>query len=234
MKKILIIIIMILPAISFSQGPNPYFIFSNVCVGNQLPVDDFSTPNINTNSPIVAWSWEVNGTVFSTQSNAEYLFPNCGLYDIKLTVTDADMFSSDTTIQVEVYCLPTADFVNDVVCSGTPTNFADASTPAPSIVYWFYQFDGIGVSVNPVTSYTFLAAGTYMVGFNIKDNNGCADSVAKPVVVDSCVSNIYEYNLENKKIDRIIDLSGKETKNKKNINIIMYDNGKIEKRLIIE
>ena len=162
MKKILIIIIMILPAISFSQGPNPYFIYSNVCVGNQLPVDDFSTPNINTNSPIVAWSWEVNGTVFSTQSNAEYLFPNCGLYDIKLTVTDADMFFSDTTIQVEVYCLPTADFVNDVVCSGTPTNFADASTPAPSIVYWFYQFDGIGVSVNPVTSYTFLAAGTYM------------------------------------------------------------------------
>jgi hypothetical protein len=73
-----------------------------------------------------------------------------------------------------------------------------------------------------------------MVGFNIKDNNGCADSVAKAVVVDSCVSNIYEYNLENKKIDRIIDLSGKETKNKKNINIIMYDNGKIEKRLIIE
>ena len=69
---------MILPAISFSQGPNPYFIYSNVCVGNQLPVDDFSTPNINTNSPIVAWSWEVNGTVFSTQSNAEYLFPNCG------------------------------------------------------------------------------------------------------------------------------------------------------------
>jgi PKD repeat protein len=144
------------------------------------------------------------------------------------------MFFSDTTIQVEVYCLPTADFVNDVVCSGTPTNFADASTPAPSIVYWFYQFDGIGVSVNPVTSYTFLAAGTYMVGFNIKDNNGCADPLAMPVVVDSCVSNIYEYNLENKKIDRIIGLSGKKTKNKKNINIIMYDNGKIEKRLIIE
>jgi hypothetical protein len=29
-------------------------------------------------------------------------------------------------------------------------------------------------------------------------DNGCADSVAKPVVVDSCVSNIYEYNLEKK------------------------------------
>jgi len=235
MKKILLILSLSLPILTMAQGPTAFFIFSDVCLGQQLPVNDFSTPDPNTNSPIVSWSWEVNGSIFSTQSSDSYLFNNCSLYDITLTVTDADGFSDDITLQAEVFCLPTADFVSDIVCSGTPTNFADASTPAPSIVYWFYQFDGVGVSVNPVTTYTFLAAGTYMVGFNIKDDKNCADSIVKVVVVDSCVSNISNYSINNKKIERVLDITGKKTNNhKNNINIIFYNDGTIEKKITIE
>ena len=118
MKKILLILFLT-PFLLWSQnGPTASFIFNPVCLGSIFTPSDFSTPDPNTNSSITSWDWQYNGNTYSTQQNGDYIFSQCGTYDITLTVTDIDGISDDTTINIEIYCPPVADFFFDIVCIG--------------------------------------------------------------------------------------------------------------------
>ena len=248
MKKILILLILI-PSMMFSQtGPTASFIFNPVCLGASISLTDFSYPDPNTGDPIVQWDWQYNGNTISTQQNTDYLFSQCGNYDITLTVLDADGMQDDTTINVEIFCPPTAAFINDVVCSGDPTNFIDVSSPGDgtpplnSGSTWMYVFGDADPpnAVNPNCTATFNYAGVHSVIFIVSELqwNGlyCIDSLVQDVQVDSCFTGIENSSIiNNKKIIKSIDLSGKPIKAKsKNLNIIIYEDGKVEKKLIIE
>ena len=215
---------------------------------NYIVLTDFSYPDFNTNSPIVSWDWEYNGNIISTQQNADYLFAQCGLYDITLTVTDADGFSDDTTINVEIFCPPTADFINDVVCFGDPTNFVDVSSPGDgtpplnSGSTWMYVFGDADPpnAVNPNCTATFNYAGIHPVTFIVSEIqfNGqyCIDSIVKDVQVDSCTVGIENiFNIQKKKIINNYNILGKSRKiNSRDLNIIIYNDGTVEKKIIIE
>lgn len=248
MKKI-ILILLIIPSFLIGQnGPTASFIYNPVCLGTNIVLTDFSYPDFNTNSPIVSWDWEYNGNIISTQQNADYLFSQCGLYDITLTVTDADGFADDTTINVEIFCPPTADFINDVVCFGDPTNFVDVSSPGDgtpplnSGSTWMYVFGDADPpnAVNPNCTATFNYAGIHPVTFIVSEIqfNGqyCIDSIVKDVQVDSCTVGIDNIlNVQKKKIINNYNILGKSRKiNSRDLNIIIYNDGTVEKKIIIK
>jgi len=255
MKKILILLISI-PSILFSQtGPTASFIFNPVCLGESISLTDFSYPDPNTGSAIVTWDWEYNGNIISTQQNADHLFSSCDNYDITLTITDTDGMQDDTTINIEIFCPPTAGFFNDIVCLGDPTNFVDISMPGDSSPplttgsTWMYVFGDADPpnAVNPNCTATFNYAGLNPVIFIVSELhwNGvyCIDSLIQDVQVDSAVSPPcpppvgIENNINNinNKIIGNFDILGKEKKtNSKNLNIIRYENGLVEKKYIIK
>ena len=247
MKKIFLIIL-IIPNLLLAQGPTASFIYNPVCLGSSIIFTDFSYPDFNTNSQIVSWNWEYNGNTISNQQNADYLFAQCGLYDITLTVTDDDGISDDTTLSVEVFCPPTAGFINDVVCVGDPTNFVDVSSPGDGTPplntgsTWMYVFGDADPpnAVNPNCTATFNYAAIHSVMLIVGELqfNGlfCIDTVVQDVQVDSCFVGIENQLIQsNKKIINNFNILGKARKiNSKDLNIIIYDDGTVEKKIIIE
>ena len=250
MKKIIIIILMSIPTFLLSQnGPTANFIFNPVCLGNSVSLTDFSFPDPSTNSPIVQWNWEYNGSTISTQQNADYLFLQCGTYDITLIVIDSDGFQDDTLINIEIFCPPTAAFfTGGNNCLGDPTQFVDVSTPGDgtpplnSGSTWMYIFgDAVPPNaVNPSCTTVFNNAGSNQVLFIVSELqwNGqyCIDTLIEIIQIDSCFTGINDTkNNTKRKIIKNIDLLGKSKKTKsKNLNIIIYDDGLIEKKFIIE
>jgi len=95
-------------------------------------------------------------------------------------------------------------------------------------------------AVNPNCTTVFNNAGSNQVMFIVSELqwNGlyCIDTLIQDVQVDSCfnsIENLY-YNTERKIIKKI-DLLGKSKKtNSNNISIIIYEDGVIEKKIIIE
>ena len=247
MKKILLIIL-IIPNLLMAQGPTASFIYNPVCQGSDIVLTDFSYPDPTTNSQITSWDWQYNGNSISSMQNASYLFSQCGIYDITLTVTDDDGISDDTTLSVEVFCPPTAGFINDVVCVGDPTNFVDVSSPGDGTPplntgsTWMYVFGDADPpnAVNPNCTATFNYAAIHPVMLIVGELqfNGlfCIDTVVQDVQVDSCFVGIQNQHIQsNKKIINNYNILGKARKiNSKDLNIIIYDDGTVEKKIIIE
>ena len=247
MKKILLILFLT-PCLLWSQnGPTASFIFNPVCLGSILTPSDFSTPDPNTNSSIASWDWQYNGNTYSTQQNGDYIFSQCGTYDVTLTITDIDGISDDTTINIEIYCPPVADFFFDIVCIGDPTNFVDVSSPGDGTPplnngSWFYIFGDANPpnAVNPNCTATFNYAGIHPVTFIVSEIqfNGqyCIDSIVKDVQVDSCTVGIDNIlNVQKKKIINNYNILGKSRKiNSRDLNIIIYNDGTVEKKIIIK
>ena len=248
MKKTLLILLFIPFCLLSQNGPTASFIYNPVCLGSNVVLTDFSYPDPTTNSQIVSWSWQYNGNIFSSQQNADYLFSQCGNYDIILTVTDDNGFSDDTTISIEIFCPPTAGFINDIVCYGDPTNFVDVSTPGDgtpplnSGSTWMYVFGDADPpnAVNPNCTATFNYAGIHSVMLIVGELqfNGlfCIDTLVQNVQVDSCFVGIENHeNIENRKIINNYNILGKTKKIKsREINIVIYDDGTVEKKIIIE
>ena len=247
MKKILLIIL-IIPNFLMAQGPTASFIYNPVCQGSDIVLTDFSYPDPTTNSQITSWDWQYNGNSISSMQNASYFFSQCGIYDITLTVTDDDGISDDTTLSVEVFCPPTAGFINDVVCVGDPTNFVDVSSPGDGTPplntgsTWMYIFGDADPpnAVNPNCTATFNYATIHSVMLIVGELqfNGlfCIDTVVQDVQVDSCFVGIQNQHIQsNKKIINNYNILGKARKiNSKDLNIIIYDDGTVEKKIIIE
>ena len=247
MKKILLIIL-IIPNLLMAQGPTASFIYNPVCQGSDIVLTDFSYPDPTTNSQINSWDWQYNGNSISSMQNASYLFSQCGIYDITLTVTDDDGISDDTTISIEVFCPPTAGFINDVVCVGDPTNFVDVSSPGDGTPplntgsTWMYVFGDAdppnAVNPNCTAAFNYAAIHSVMLIVGELQFNGlfCIDTIVQDVQVDSCFVGIQNQHIQsNKKIINNYNILGKARKiNSKDLNIIIYDDGTVEKKIIIE
>ena len=248
MKKTLLILLFIPFCLLSQNGPTASFIYNPVCLGSNTVFTDFSSADPNSSSQIVSWNWQYNGNTFSSQQNTDYLFSQCGNYDIILTVTDNNGVSDDTTISIEIFCPPTAGFVCDAVCLGEPSNFIDISTPGDGSLSlnsgssWMYVFGDATPpnAVNPNSTTTFNSAGTKSVMLIVSELqfNGlfCVDTLVQNVQVDSCFVGIENHgNLETKKIINNYSILGKTKKTKsREINIVIYDDGTVEKKIIIE
>lgn len=68
-------------------------------------------------------------------------------------------------------------------CPGQLINFTDNSFSQNTIVGWSWDFDGLGTSLLPNPSFTFMTAGIYDVTLTVTDNTGCSNSAVIPVGV---------------------------------------------------
>lgn len=80
-----------------------------------------------------------------------------------------------------------ANFSNTTVCLGSATQFNDSSTTLTgSLVSWSWDFgDSSPVNNTSNPSYTYANAGNYNVSLIVVNNNGCADTMIRSVIVYS-------------------------------------------------
>jgi gliding motility-associated-like protein len=107
-----------------------------------------------------------------------------------ITVTDANGCTITDTVNLLNPSLPVADFTYVPGCFGTATPFTDNSTPGAGdpIVSWRWDFGNPSSGANNSSSlqhpsHLFDSAGTFYVTLIITTNNGCVDTITKPIEV---------------------------------------------------
>lgn len=162
----------------------------HICSSDSVYITDTSTV---ASGSIVNWYWDFGDGNTANHSNGNYFYHKYngnGPYLISLVVTSSNGCKSDTLRKtINLIPSPRAKFGFDhSVCLGDAITFSDSShSYSPSIVSWDWDF-GNGVQAVKTTftpfSYTYAAAGTYIVTLVTHSNNGCkSDSFRLQVAV---------------------------------------------------
>ena len=168
-------------------------------VAAQLPLsavfcDDFnvSFANQTPTALIHSWHWDfgINSTLNDT-SNTEtpsFIYPDTGIYTIKLVVNPGEPCSDSATMQIGLYPGFFPDFVSSGICVTKPTSFTDATTTAYGVVNgWRWNFGEPAVNNdtsrlrNPVYSYPSI--GVKDAQLIVQSSKGCIDTVTKTITI---------------------------------------------------
>lgn len=131
-------------------------------------------------------------------TNAQYVYPDTGLFSIRLVVRDNLSGCADTLDKVDSVrvngVFPWFDGVGLVGCPGLTSQFMDLSTSTQGtpVVSWRWDF-GDTVNNSATTSnavHTYNDPGLYDVKLVVQDANGCIDSLTKPAYVNVSQPNL--------------------------------------------
>lgn len=141
----------------------------------------------NTSSGATAYTWQVNGTSFSTSANASYTFNTQGSYIVKLIAVNSDpACTKEYTITIIVTCPVTASFTlgSSGISPGDNVIFTNTSIGATN-----YQWYLDGIAQGSLTNYnnTFSTAGGFIVSL-VASNGTCSDTLLQYVSVGMCKS----------------------------------------------
>ncbi len=158
--------------------PTANFAGSNVCLNDQTAFFDQSQV-VGGSAFSFAWTFGDGST--DTSGTPTHTYASAGSYNVTLVVTTPFGCTNTVSKPIQVYDLPTANYVSGDVCLNSPTLFMDASTiSSGTITGWSWNLgDGNSSSAqNP--SHFYGTPGTYPVTLEVTSNFGC-----KTTVVDS-------------------------------------------------
>ncbi|MBL4754068.1 MAG: PKD domain-containing protein [Flavobacteriales bacterium] len=132
--------------------------------------------------------WSSNGTGIFTPNPSSltttYVLSQAdtalGTVVLTLTSTGSCLLISDSLL-IDISPPPTADFTAPNACLDSTSAFFD-NTPG-NIVSWNWDFGDLNTSTNANPQNLYAAAGTYNVTLSVTAQNGCSDTVVKPVTV---------------------------------------------------
>lgn len=169
------VIVYPLPLVSFTVNENAH------CI----PLEAVFT---NTGALGVSCEWNFgDGSISTVCGGVSHTYDNAGTYDVSLTVTDANGCAATAayTDYIEVYPLPTANFIFDPLnptTINTEVDFTDYSINADA---WIWNFGGSGTSTDQNPSFIFPELeGTYDVTLIAITDQGCRDTITKSITVN--------------------------------------------------
>lgn len=179
--------------------PTSNFYFTNDCQYNTLVFDNLST--ITNGNTIIDYSWDFgDGSNLDQNENTTHNFANSGLYQVRLSTTSDNNCIDDTTMFVEVYAVPQVNFLLEDQCiNAGESDFTNISTiNSGSFSQWKWNF-GDGFNDNLLhTSHQYATSGTYNVELIGISNNGCSDTIVKPLTIfDKPTANFFINETEN-------------------------------------
>jgi PKD repeat protein len=174
------------PTETATQIPAPLANFSaDVTVGYAPLTVTFT--NLTTGQvDSVAWDFQNDGTVDSTEFSPQFTFVNPGTYNVVLTASNAggsNSFSSQITVQAGV-TPPTASFSANPTSGDAPLTVQFTDTSQGTITSWSWDFnaDGIPDDTTQNPSFQFTTAGVYNVILTVA-NEGGQNSTAVQITV---------------------------------------------------
>ncbi len=164
------------------DNPEASFSVDNACQFQTTSFNDLSTVN---DANIAVWAWDLDATT-SNQQNPTYDYNVGGMVPVTLWVESSQGCQDDTTMQIEVFPSPTADFnFTNRVCEGEVTTLEQVAT----IAYggfdsfdWLVIDDSVTAS-GPQFQYAFDSYGTAKVRLTVTSDEGCVDDITKDVPV---------------------------------------------------
>ncbi|WP_369692246.1 PKD domain-containing protein [Desulfonema ishimotonii] len=161
--------------------------------------DGLTVTFINKSAGAVSYVWQFGDGASSDAASPVYKYTEASIYNVVLTIADADNATYDITRQVDVpgtdVVFVTADFiapaevnVNDAV------QFIDKSTATNTTINaWAWAFGDGGTSAEPSPVYTYDSDGTFNVSLTVSDGAGKSDTKVMTITVNA-VAPVYPYN----------------------------------------
>lgn len=154
---------------------------------NGCPPDIIRFTDISSGTAIpVAWLWDFGDGTTSTQRSPQHTYSTNGVYDIALTVTDAN--GCVNTLVRPAYIKmrnPVADYTVSAttICPGANVQFNDATVADTTLFSWQWNFGDGSTSGLQNPTHVYTAAGTYTVSLVVTNVLGCVDTVIKSNVI---------------------------------------------------
>jgi len=155
---------------------------ADTCTHPNITIQNTSVARTGSSLSAAQFFWDFgDGNTSTAQNPPVHNYSGPGTYSVRLVMIDDSACNSpDTIIQTLVVNqeFVTADFPKpDVLCEATPINFQNNSQNASSYLWTFGNGDQ---STDATPSYTYAAAGTYMVMLVAYNPNSCnkVDSVS--------------------------------------------------------
>lgn len=183
--------------ISFVAPPTANFSFTEECLYDQAVFNDFSLPGYGS---INSWQWNFGDLATSTNQNITHDYLDAGTYDVELIVgTNAGCYDT-TTLQVEAFEVPFADFSYTAACPNNQiiVDFVDESTTVSDVLnFWYYDFGGQGTAALEDPTQLFSANGNYTILHIVGTVNGCFDTTSTVLTVPDFPVADFSYNSNN-------------------------------------
>ncbi|HNU21807.1 MAG TPA: PKD domain-containing protein [Bacteroidales bacterium] len=160
----------------------------NNCQTSLVQFTDASVTNGG--ATIVSWEWNFDDPASGSNNssmfqNPVHIFASAGIYNVRLIINNV-IGCADTSIQqINISSNPTADFIADSACLGSPTHFINTSIPNAGVITGYdWDFgDGSPHSNNENATHTYTSAGIFSVTLIVTTDLGCIASVTQTVVV---------------------------------------------------
>jgi gliding motility-associated-like protein len=159
-------------------NPQPSFTFQNVCDGVAMQFNNTSV--ISSGNYTSAWSFGDGSS--DNQFSPSHLYPDSGIYNVKLVLLSDNNCTDSITQSVRVYLQPVAGFTLNNQCFGTPISFTNNSTAGSNITYnWNFDDGTSDNTTNPTHNYS--TADSFNVELHVTTSFGCEDSITNLAVV---------------------------------------------------
>jgi gliding motility-associated-like protein len=158
----------------------------NHCFGSLTVFRDTSTATVG--NKIVDWYWEFGNNLFDTVRHTSTTYTKAGSYNVKLLVTDDKGCSDDTTMVIEIWPLPNADFDLVSACFGDSVSFINKSTVPGggtiTLAIWSFG-DGTPLlnAMNPKHLYSTTGPKNYTIQLFVTSDKNCVGGISKPLEI---------------------------------------------------
>ncbi|MEA3477702.1 MAG: PKD domain-containing protein [Bacteroidota bacterium] len=171
-----------LPTVYFTWDRNP------TCFGS--PTSFFGTSGAN----IASWYWSFGDGNTATGQEPVHLFTSIDMFDVVLTVTDANGCADSIIHSVKVVDIPDIDFTvsPNPTCRDNLTSFDGIS--AANISDWTWDFGDGSTGVGQYTSHSYIQTGTFDVVITVSDSGGCTNYISHPVKVNNPPTADFSFN----------------------------------------
>lgn len=128
------------------------------------------------------WLWDMgNGQTFTSQHVPDVVYPDSGLYTIRLIVGNGHC-TDTATASLYVIGQPQALFSVENACAGTPLPIRNVSFPSNLPVQWLWDFGNGDTSHAQTPVYAYPQPGTYTITL-ILGNGRCGDTLRQTVTI---------------------------------------------------
>jgi immune inhibitor A len=167
--------------------------FDYTVSGTQVSFTDSSTASSG-----LTYNWDFgDGSLLSTEANPVHNYAAEGVYQVTLTITDADMNSDSFTATVVVGSPASASF-SSTIAENVVTFTNTTSGGIGNVTYsWNFGDDNVSTEESPVHTYT--AAGNFTVVLTVTDDAGTT-SQSSSVTVGTALSADFSFSVSDKTV----------------------------------
>jgi gliding motility-associated-like protein len=162
--------------------PSVSFTAQNACEGSPV---SFTNNSMAGGAALSNYNWNFGDNTTSTNAQPSTSYAAAGVYNVTLTVTDANGCIVTATNPVTAYAIPAVNFNVASVCDGDAANFNNVTTISNGSIQsynWTFSDGSASTQISP--QHTFTGWGQFQATLVATSVYGCTDSISKTFTIN--------------------------------------------------